>query len=186
MFYFKKLELKRKKTPNQIWHLKARQLLQVSCSSALLVHRAPRLPACTCKALTTRIGCSSPRAWMQCWNKQLMLSLIFISSSPSRDSSLPSRYSKFTCQRDNEGLSGLPGQHSEHIRQSYLAESSNMPPAPTFMRKSSSQNRGLHLLGSSVWNKKISMFNFIANSKNIKKYCQLYLSYLTLKMLSLS
>lgn len=35
---------------------------------------------------------------MQRWNKQLILSFIFISSSPSRDSSFPSRYSKFTCQ----------------------------------------------------------------------------------------
>lgn len=52
----------------------------------------------TCSALTTLIGCSSPSAWMQCWNKQLMLSFIFISSSPSRASSLPSRYSRLTCQ----------------------------------------------------------------------------------------
>lgn len=52
----------------------------------------------TCKALTTLIGCSSPRARMQRWNKQLMLSFIFINSSPSRDSNFPSKYSRFTCQ----------------------------------------------------------------------------------------
>ena len=62
------------------------------------------LLAHTCKALTTLIWCSSLSAWMQCWNRLLMLSLIFITSSPSRDSSLPSRYSRFTC-----GVGGTAG-----------------------------------------------------------------------------
>lgn len=48
------------------------------------------------------MGCSSPRARIQRWNKQLMLSFIFTNSSPSRDSSFPSKYSRFTCKESKK------------------------------------------------------------------------------------
>lgn len=48
----------------------------------LLNKTSPVSQPCTCNALTTRIGCSSPRAWMQCWNKQLIFSLIDLPWAP--------------------------------------------------------------------------------------------------------
>lgn len=77
----------------------------------LIRSRKPAFPVSqhgTCNAFTTLIGCSSPRAWMQCWNKQLMLSFIFINSSPSRASSLPSRYSRLTCQVKKQFMHVIP------------------------------------------------------------------------------
>lgn len=50
----------------------------------------------TCRALTTLIWCSSPRAWTQWWNRELMLSWIRWTSSPSTLSNFDSRYSRFT------------------------------------------------------------------------------------------
>lgn len=49
-----------------------------------------------CSALTTFIWCSSPRAWTQWWKRELMLSWIRWTSSPSTLSSLVSRYSRLT------------------------------------------------------------------------------------------
>lgn len=53
-------------------------------------------PVFTCRALTTLIWCSSPSAWTQWWNRELMLSWIRWTSSPSTLSNLDSKYSRFT------------------------------------------------------------------------------------------
>lgn len=172
-------------------------------SFPLLNRTSPVTQLYTCSALTTRIGCSSPRAWIQCWNKQLILSLIFINSSPSRDSSLPSRYSKFTYQGNNRDIIFsnvfsvlyLMWVHFSVACRTQekaisLVGKSRDTIKFTFIRKSSSQNRGLHLLGSSVWNQKISSSMSPANTKALRTHLkgslthnQPYLSKLTLKML---
>lgn len=59
-----------------------------------------------CSALTTFIWCSSPRAWTQWWKRELMLSWIRWTSSPSTLSSLVSRYSRLTLngQQRTDGM----------------------------------------------------------------------------------
>lgn len=97
----------------------------------------------TWSALTTLIWCSSPRAWTQWWNKLLMLSLTFMTSSPSRDSNFPSRYSRFTWSKHID----ISHMHSTYSCNSVQYKNIYF----TFIKKSSSQNRGLFLVGSSFW-----------------------------------
>lgn len=90
----------------------------------------------TCRALTTLIWCSSARVWTQWWNRELTLSWMRWTSSPSTLSNLDSKYSRFTWTKGDDQKKTVEVQrrggdqsawlkislHPQQIKQYYEAE----------------------------------------------------------------